>query len=192
MKTRTKIILFASSLLLLVGAHLIAPSVAYALPYGNETLGPDGQLTPSQPSYIPEQKYAIPEKDTLGDEKLSIYRWDNVESKFVTLEEFEPISVDDYYMIAGQEKYNDKYYYVPALSASCEAGEFSKENGVGMASASDLSTLTLADAGYKVSKFKDGYKLSSYNLDDHYLYHGEVTSLSSPKANPLKFFFAYK
>ena len=61
MKLKTKVIIFASSVVLLLGAMMLSPSIAYALPYGNETLGPDGQLAASQPSYIPEDKILIPE-----------------------------------------------------------------------------------------------------------------------------------
>lgn len=61
MKLKTKIIIFASSVVLLLGAMMLSPSIAYALPYGNETLGPDGQLAASQPSYVPEDKVLVPE-----------------------------------------------------------------------------------------------------------------------------------
>ena len=60
MKLKTKLIIFFSSVLLLLGAAVLSPSVAYALPYGNETLGPEGQLAVAQPSYIPEGKIVIP------------------------------------------------------------------------------------------------------------------------------------
>ena len=60
MKLKTKLIIFFSSVLLLLGAAVLSPTIAYALPYGNETLGPDGQLAVAQPSYIPEGKIVIP------------------------------------------------------------------------------------------------------------------------------------
>ena len=60
MKLKTKLIVFFSSVLLLLGAAALSPTIAYALPYGNETLGPDGQLAVAQPSYIPEGKIVIP------------------------------------------------------------------------------------------------------------------------------------
>ena len=170
MKTRTKIILFASSLLLLVGAHLIAPSVAYALPYGNETLGPDGQLTPSQPSYIAEHKYAIPEKDTLGNDRLDIYHWDEAENKFALLGEDDYIVYDNYYMLASQDKNNDLYYYIPALNTACQPGEFSKEGGMGLASTNNLTSLAKEDAGYKFIKYQDGYRLASSKDETLFLY----------------------
>ena len=47
-------------MLLLLGAAVLSPTIAYALPYGNETLGPEGQLAVAQPSYIPEGKIVIP------------------------------------------------------------------------------------------------------------------------------------
>ena len=60
MKTKTKIGIFTASLALLIGAIFASPSVAYALPYGNEALGPDAQLTSAPPSYIPDRKVTIP------------------------------------------------------------------------------------------------------------------------------------
>ncbi len=169
MKTRTKVILFASSLLLLVGAHLIAPSVAYAWPYGNETLGPDGQLTPSQPSYIPEQKYAIPEQDGVSTDKLAVYRFDDTENKYIQCEFGESIVENNHYMIATLDKYNNNYYYVPAVNEVVAERGFSKEGSTYLKSATDLETLTLADSGYKATKLKDGFKLSSYNNASCYL-----------------------
>ena len=67
MKLKTKLIIFFSSVLLLLGAAILSPSIAYALPYGNETLGPDGQLAVAQPSYIPEGKIVIPHGITSND-----------------------------------------------------------------------------------------------------------------------------
>lgn len=60
MKTRTKLLIFAGSLTLLIGAALMSPTVAFALPFKNETLGPEGQLASSPPSYMPEAKIVIP------------------------------------------------------------------------------------------------------------------------------------
>ena len=60
MKLRGKLIVFFSAVLLLLGALVLSPTVAYALPYGNETLGPEDQLTVAQPSYIPEEKIVLP------------------------------------------------------------------------------------------------------------------------------------
>ena len=60
MKTKTKVIIFSVSLSLLLGAALLSPSVAYALPFGNESLGPEGQLAAAPPSYVPEKKIVIP------------------------------------------------------------------------------------------------------------------------------------
>ena len=60
MKLKSKLIIFFSSILLLLGGAVLSPSIAYALPYGNETMGPDGQLAAAQPSYIPEEKIVIP------------------------------------------------------------------------------------------------------------------------------------
>ena len=60
MKTKTKIGIFITSITLFVGAIFFSPSVAYALPYGNEALGPDAQLTSAPPSYIPERKVTVP------------------------------------------------------------------------------------------------------------------------------------
>ena len=67
MKLRGKLIIFFSSVLLLLGAAVLSPSIAYALPYGNETLGPEDQLTVAQPSYIPEAKITIPTGVTSND-----------------------------------------------------------------------------------------------------------------------------
>ena len=71
-----------SSLLLLLGAAVLSPSIAYALPYGNETLGPEDQLTVAQPSYIPETKITIPvgalENDRLNQpEDMCVDKTDN-------------------------------------------------------------------------------------------------------------------
>ena len=60
MRLRGKLIIFMSSVLLLLGAAVLSPTVAYSLPYGNETLGPEDQLTVAQPSYVPEEKITIP------------------------------------------------------------------------------------------------------------------------------------
>ena len=65
MRNRTKITLFISAIALLVGSFLISPHIAYALPYGNETLGPDAQLVSSQPTYIPNRKINL-----LGDDSF--------------------------------------------------------------------------------------------------------------------------
>ena len=70
MKVKTKIALFISSILLLLGGAILSPSIAYALPYGNETYGPEGQLVSSQPTYVPERRITIPYKE--GVEKLSL------------------------------------------------------------------------------------------------------------------------
>ena len=67
MKLRGKLIIFFSSVLLLLGAAVLSPTIAYALPYGNETLGPEDQLTVAQPSYIPEAKITIPTGVTSND-----------------------------------------------------------------------------------------------------------------------------
>ena len=169
MKTRIKIILFASSLLLLVGAHLLVPSVAYALPYGNETLGPDGQLTASQPSYIAEHKFAIPETDLIGNSEIALYHWNSDTSSF-ELPEYDVITNNDYYMIASIDKYNNSYYYLPALSETVSSDEFTKENGKGIASVEDLTTLDVTKAGWKLSESAFGYRISSYNNENLYLY----------------------
>ena len=50
MKTKSKLVIFISSILLIGVGAMLSPSIAYALPYGNDTLGPDGQLTASQPT----------------------------------------------------------------------------------------------------------------------------------------------
>ena len=71
MKLRSKIILYFSSIVLLLGALLLSPSVAYALPYGNETFGPEGQLSVAQPSYIPEGKISIPHGALTNDRLAS-------------------------------------------------------------------------------------------------------------------------
>ena len=60
MKTRTKVIIFSVSLSLLLGAALLSPTVAYASPFGNESLGPEGQLAAAPPCYTPERKVVIP------------------------------------------------------------------------------------------------------------------------------------
>ena len=70
MKLRGKLIIFMSSLLLLLGAAALSPTIAYALPYGNETLGPEDQLTVAQPSYIPEAKITIPVGVTSNDKLM--------------------------------------------------------------------------------------------------------------------------
>lgn len=70
MKVKTKIALFISSILLLLGGAILSPSIAYALPYGNETYGPEGQLVSSQPTYVPERRIIVPYKE--GVEKLSL------------------------------------------------------------------------------------------------------------------------
>ena len=70
MKVKTKIALFISSILLLLGGAILSPSIAYALPYGNETMGPEGMLVSSQPTYVPERRITIPYKE--GNEKLSL------------------------------------------------------------------------------------------------------------------------
>ena len=70
MKVKTKITLFIASIVLLLGGAMLSPSIAYALPYGNETYGPEGQLVSSQPTYVPERRITIPYKD--GVEKLNL------------------------------------------------------------------------------------------------------------------------
>ena len=60
MKTKSKLVIFISSILLLGLGAVLSPSIAYALPYGNDTLGPDGQLAASQPTYTPEKKIVVP------------------------------------------------------------------------------------------------------------------------------------
>ena len=60
MKLKLKIGLFVGSLLLLGGSFLLAPTIAYAVPYGTEIIGPDGQLSASPASYVPESTVSIP------------------------------------------------------------------------------------------------------------------------------------
>lgn len=59
MKLKTKITLFVSSLFLLGGSLLLSPTIAYAIPYGTEIGGPDGQLAASPASYVPEELVLI-------------------------------------------------------------------------------------------------------------------------------------
>ena len=60
MKLWTKISLFIGSLVLIGGSILLSPSIAYALPYGTETIGPEGQLAASPACYIPESLINVP------------------------------------------------------------------------------------------------------------------------------------
>ena len=106
MKMKGKLILFFSSLLLLFGAVILSPSIAYALPYGNETLGPDGQLAVAQPAYIPEEKIVIPhgastvdrffspEDMCLDQENEKIYIADTGNARLVVLDKND----DSYFM----------------------------------------------------------------------------------------------
>lgn len=61
-------IIFASLMLIFIGI-MVAPSVAYALPYNSETVGPNGELVPTQQIYIPSEKIVIPYeyKDASGN-----------------------------------------------------------------------------------------------------------------------------
>jgi len=72
MKTRTKLIMFISASLLLLSGVILSPTIAYALPYGNDTLGPDGQLTASQPSYVPEKKIVLDDAKFNSPEDMCI------------------------------------------------------------------------------------------------------------------------
>ena len=67
MKLKTKIVLFCSSLLLLLGGFLLAPTIAYASSNTNEILGPDSQLVSSQQIYTPIRKLTVNEGATSND-----------------------------------------------------------------------------------------------------------------------------
>ncbi len=71
MKTRTKITLFISSLVLLGGSLLLSPSIAYALPYGTESWGPDAQLAASPACYVPDSLISIPH-ELLGTTNINL------------------------------------------------------------------------------------------------------------------------
>ncbi len=113
MKLRGKLIVFFSAVLLLLGALVLSPTVAYALPYGNETLGPEDQLTVAQPSYIPEEKIVLPvgvsSSDTLANpedmvvdkENNLIYIADTGNARIVRL------SLDDESYCQEVTKYNN-------------------------------------------------------------------------------------
>ena len=79
-----------------------------------------------------------------------------------------------YYLLVATEPCDGEYYYVPASTVSIAAGEFSKVNGNGTKSTSDPLSLTLAEAGWKLTKAsKTGqYRLQSYGTEDaaRYLY----------------------
>ena len=60
MKLKLKIGLFVGSLLLVGGSFLLAPTIAYAIPYETQTIGPEGQLAASPAAYVPEATVAIP------------------------------------------------------------------------------------------------------------------------------------
>ena len=89
MKTKTKTGLFISSLILLIGGTILSPSIAYALPYGTETYGPEGALVTSQPSYVPENRIRINNpnntryEDMCIDDDERLYIVDNENKKII-------------------------------------------------------------------------------------------------------------
>ena len=90
MKTKSKVIIFFSSIVMLLGAACLAPTIGYGLPTAGEVLGPDDQLVSTQPAYVASSRLRVapvlnpsgfeisssPE-DMCVDEDGSIYVADN-------------------------------------------------------------------------------------------------------------------
>lgn len=56
----------------LLGAGIaISPTVAYALPYSSETVGPNQQITSAPDVYVPERKIVIPSESALENTRFS-------------------------------------------------------------------------------------------------------------------------
>ncbi len=66
MKTRSKLILFFSSLAMLIAGLCLAPTIAFGLPTSGEVLGPDSQLVSTQPSYVAKSRLRIEDVLTGG------------------------------------------------------------------------------------------------------------------------------
>lgn len=70
MKKRWLLMLFAS-LGLLGAAVATSPTVAYALPYSSETIGPNQQITSAPDVYTPERKIVIPTESGLENTRFN-------------------------------------------------------------------------------------------------------------------------
>ena len=118
MKTWVKATLFLSSLALFFGAGMLSPTIAYALPYESDTLGPDHALTKAEPPYLPERKIVLPlgaselpmlsspEDMCIDESDDSIFIADTGNGRIVKLNAFDEFAFDEvrsYENLEGQQ-----------------------------------------------------------------------------------------
>ena len=94
------------------------------------------------------------------------------EEQWVQCTSLDDFVADDYYLFVSP-KYNNTYYYVPAVSAAATQGTFSSTDvGNHVASNTTPTNITQAQGAWKLIQSGSAWKLQSKNATTIYLYTG--------------------